>query len=220
MPHPEISASILNANFSKLGEEIRAIQSAGIHHIHFDVMDHHYVPNLSFGTVVCSSLRGDGIDLPIDVHLMVTNPENYIEPFANAGAQLITFHPDTVSDVIGLVDLIHGHGMQAGLAFNPDQEVVIETETLAKLEMILIMSVFPGFGGQKFIEETYRKIVETRNFLDANQSKARLAVDGGVNQHNIDKIRRCGADFFIVGSALFSAPDYQNRVTELTRQVG
>ena len=219
MPHPEISASILNANFSKLGEEIRAIQSAGIDHIHFDVMDHHYVPNLSFGSVVCSSLRQDGIELPIDVHLMVTNPEYYIEPFAKAGAQLITFHPDTVSDVLGLVDAIHGHGMQAGLAFNPDQEVEIEVETLAKLDMILIMSVFPGFGGQKFIDETYEKIIATRTFLDKNQSSARLAVDGGVNQHNINEIRRCGADFFIVGSALFSALDYQDRVTELIRQM-
>ena len=219
MPHPEISASILNANFSKLGEEIRAVQSAGIAHIHFDVMDHHYVPNLSFGSIVCSSLRQDGIELPMDVHLMVTNPEYYIEPFAKAGAQLITFHPDTVSDVLGLVDAIHGHGMQAGLAFNPDQEVEIEVETLAKLDMILIMSVFPGFGGQKFIDETYEKIIATRTLLDKNQSSARLAVDGGINQHNINKLRRCGADFFIVGSALFSAPDYQDRVTELIRQM-
>jgi len=214
-----ISASILSADFGHLAQEVNDVMEAGADYIHFDVMDHHFVPNLSFGSVVCSALRKAKIKAPIDVHLMVENPEQYIKPFAKAGADLITFHPETVSDVEAVVDAIHAAGMQAGLVFNPDKPVNISIDLARKLQMILLMSVFPGFGGQCFIEETFDKIQETREWLDKNNINAILAVDGGIKVENIKEISKAGADYFVIGSGLFSANDYAERVRELRAEI-
>ncbi len=204
-----ISASILSADFCRLGEEVRHVISAGADHIHFDVMDHHYVPNLSFGAVVCESLRKGGITAPIDVHLMVENPESYFAPFAKAGANLITFHPETVPDIKKSFQKLRDLGLQMGLAFNPDQEVTISDEVLVEINMILIMTVKPGFGGQSFDESCIEKIEHTRERLEKTGSKAWLGVDGGIKVDNAAKVAKAGADFFVVGSGLFHAPDYQ-----------
>lgn len=214
-----LSASILSANFTKLGDEIERVMKAGINSIHFDVMDHHFVPNLSFGPVVCQSLRKGGITAPIDVHLMVEKPEQYIEPFAKAGANFISFHPETTADVQATINMIKQSGLQCGLVFNPDKPVEIETDILPQLDMILLMSVFPGFGGQAFIESTLEKITHTRKLIDRSQHNILLAIDGGVKLDNIATIAKAGADFFILGSGLFNTHDYQHRVTQLRRAI-
>jgi len=211
-----IAASILNANLACLGEDVLQVSAAGVGSIHFDVMDHHYVPNLSFGASVCAALRDFGIATPIDVHLMVTKPMDYIEPFAKAGANMITFHPDTVADADLAIDYIKDNGMKAGLAFNPDQDVVINDEIIEKIDMLLLMSVFPGFGGQSFIEASYQKIKYARGLLDKHNSPAYLAVDGGINLDNIGQVSKSGADFFVVGSGLMSSDDYCSRIDQLT----
>lgn len=210
-----ISASILSANFADLGNDSMAALKAGVDAIHFDVMDHHFVPNLSFGAIPCKALRDFGINAEIDVHLMVDEPENYIEPFAKAGASRLTFHPETVKDPAVVLDKIRQAGMEAGLAFNPDKPIAISDELLASLDLILIMSVFPGFGGQSFIEETKEKMRETRQRLDRMNAKTHLAVDGGVKASNIGEIAETGATYFVVGSGLFSADDYNERVQQL-----
>lgn len=210
-----ISASILSADFANLGADASAALSAGANGIHFDVMDHHFVPNLSFGSVICQALRQYSITAPIDVHLMVDNPADYIEPFAKAGASMLVFHPETVTDVTAVLETIHQHGMQAGLAFNPDKPVAIEKSWWPLLNMILIMSVFPGFAGQKFIPESLAKLADTRAQIDKNNTTVRLGIDGGINLQTIGQVTEAGADFFVVGSGLFSAEDYQARVTGL-----
>jgi ribulose-phosphate 3-epimerase len=212
---PIISASILSADFAHLADDVNAALAAGADQIHFDVMDHHFVPNLSFGAVVCKALRKANITAPIDAHLMVTDPENYIEPFATAGANLITFHPETVNDVSAAIEKIHKAGMQAGLAFNPDKPVDINDELLKKLDMILLMSVFPGFGGQAFIPEVMDKIKKTRDRVNQLQLKTYVAVDGGVKVDNAADIIKAGADFLVIGSGLFSADNYQQCVQDL-----
>ncbi len=216
MSHKKIiSASILAADFAKLGEECQQVITAGTDYIHFDVMDHHFVPNLSFGAVVCKSLRNAGITAPIDVHLMVTEPENYIEAFAKAGANMLTFHPETVTDVMATIKKIHAAGMQAGLAFNPEKPVDLSTEILNELSMLLIMSVNPGFAGQSFMPESLDKLRDTRRQLDAANTKAWLGIDGGVKLDNITEISQAGADFFILGSGIFSAKDYTQQLDSL-----
>ncbi len=210
-----LSASILSADFAHLADDIRAMENAGVSQIHFDVMDFHFVPNLTLGAMFCQALREAGITSPIDVHLMVDEPLRYIEPFAKAGANLITFHPETVSDVGAAIDAIHKAGLGAGLAFNPDKPVQLSPAYLQQLEMILIMSVYPGFGGQAFMPEVLPKIQALRAELEACQSTAYLAVDGGVKLENIAEVAQSGADFFVLGSGLFNTEDYALRVQQL-----
>lgn len=212
MPKKIIAASILSADFAHLGKETTDVITAGADVIHFDVMDHHFVPNLSFGAVVCKALYAYHNTALIDVHLMVEEPENYIDTFAEAGASTLTIHPETVDNVGSTLQKIRDAGMQTGLAFNPDKPVDISDEILKSLDLILIMSVFPGFGGQSFIKETLEKIRETRERIDKLHAKSHLAVDGGIKINNIGAVSQAGADFFVVGSGLFSADDYSQQI--------
>src|SRR3990167_3533422 len=210
-----IAASILSADFARLGEECKNIIDAGADSIHFDVMDHHFVPNLTFGTHICSALRKDGITAEIDVHLMVTDPEKYIAPFAKAGANRLTFHPITVDDPITLCKKIHDAGMQAGLAYNPDKEINISTELWSEIDLILIMSVFAGFGGQQFIPESIEKIRIAKNLIGKYNPATLVGIDGGINANNIRRVVNAGANFIVMGSALFEANDYAARIKQL-----
>ncbi len=210
-----ISPSILSADFANLGQEVNAVIAAGAGAIHFDVMDHHFVPNLTFGAPICKSLRNADINAFIDVHLMVEKPENFIDEFAAAGANLITFHPETTADVDQTINKIIAANMQAGLAFNPDKAVDITSAQLKKLSMILLMSVFPGFGGQTFIPDVFDKIKTTRALLDKHNSDAYLGVDGGIKVDNISNITQAGANFLVVGSGLFATDDYAKRMGQL-----
>lgn len=214
-----ISASILSADFAQLGEEVKRITDAGVDYIHFDVMDHHFVPNLSFGTVICKALLRLKITVPIDVHLMVDDPEAYIKPFAETGASLITFHPETVKNVEGTIELIHKAGMQSGLAFNPEKSVSLPSSILKQVNLILLMSVNPGFAGQSFILNSLERIRLTRKLLDKVHSKAMLGVDGGIEADNITKVSRMGANFFVVGSGLFYASNYKKEVKNLRQRL-
>ena len=209
------AASILSADFAILGEESRAILAAGADVIHFDVMDHHFVPNLTFGSHICSALRNYGITAEIDVHLMVTDPEKYIAPFAKAGANRLTFHPVTVDDPLTLCKKIHDAGMQAGIAFNPDKEINIDDKLLSEIDMILIMSVFAGFGGQKFIPDSINKIRATKKLIEKKRDTILLGVDGGINLDTIQQVTNAGANFIVMGSALFEANDYATRIQQL-----
>jgi ribulose-phosphate 3-epimerase len=214
-----ISASILSADFARLGEEVDAVLHAGVQQIHFDVMDFHYVPNLSFGAVVCNSLRQYGIKAPIDVHLMVENPDLYIEPFAKAGANSLTIHAETTPDVHHTLQTIHKHGMQAGLAFNPKQPLQIEEKLWPLLNLILMMTVEPGFGGQGFLPGSLEKIAKARQWVNEKKLNVQLGVDGGINVATIGEVAKAGADFFVVGSGLFHAPNYLERVQDLRKQI-
>ena len=207
-----LSASILAADLAHLNQDVTAALAAGIDAIHFDVMDHHFVPNLSFGACICQSLRNSGITAPIDVHLMVDNPTHYIAPFAEAGANLLSFHPETVKDVSATIDQITQAGMQAGLVFNPDKPVNIAPEILTKIDLVLLMAVYPGFSGQTFIDTTIAKIKTTRELLTQHSSPAKLGVDGGVKIDNCAQIITAGADFLVIGSGLFAAENYQTQV--------
>jgi ribulose-phosphate 3-epimerase len=215
MNTPIIAASILSADFARLADDCRKAVMAGVGAIHFDVMDHHYVPNLSFGAVVCEALVKASVAAPIDVHLMVENPGQYIESFAKAGAQLITIHPSTTPDVGASLEKIRTAGMKAGLAFNPDESVDLDDDVLASLDMVLLMSVFPGFGGQGFIPDVMDKIAALRIRLDALGAHAYLGVDGGVKVDNARAIIAAGADFLVMGSGLFKADDYSAVVTKV-----
>lgn len=214
-----ISASILSADFSRLGEEAKQMIDAGVDYIHFDVMDHHFVPNLSFGAVICKALRHAKITASIDVHLMVDNPEAYIKPFAEAGASLIIFHPETAKNVEETIGLTHQAGMQSGLAFNPDKPVLLSSSVLKQVNLILLMSVNPGFAGQSFIPNSLEKIASTRKLLDEVHSKAMLGIDGGIKADNITKVLRAGANFFVVGSGLFHASNYREEVKTLRQKL-
>lgn len=213
-----IAASILSADFANLGKEAKNILNAGADVIHFDVMDHHFVPNLTFGTPVCSALRNYGIAAEIDVHLMVTDPEKYVEPFAAAGANRLTFHPAAVHDektCITLCKKIHDAGMQAGIAFNPDKPIVISPELFSMIDMILIMSVYAGFGGQKFIPNSIEKIQTTKKLIERHHPNVLLGVDGGIKVDNIAAVVHAGANFIVMGSELFNTDDYSKRVKQL-----
>lgn len=213
--NPIISASILSANFAYLGKEVKDILHAGADQIHFDVMDFHYVPNLTFGPIICQALRNDGVQAPIDVHLMVENPDQYIEPFAKAGANTVIIHSETTPNPQDTLKRIHDHGMQAGLAYNPKQTIPLTSDLLTQVDMILIMTVEPGFGGQEFMPSCFEKITATRKWIDENQFAIKLGVDGGIKVSNIASVAKAGADFFVVGSGLFGAPDYHKRAQEL-----
>jgi len=213
-----IAPSILSADFARLGEEVRAVAQAGADVIHFDVMDNHYVPNLTIGPLVCEALRPH-VSLPIDVHLMVKPVDRIVPDFAKAGANIISFHPEASEHVDRTIGLIHEHGCKAGLVFNPATPLGWLDYTLDKLDLVLIMSVNPGFGGQKFISSMLPKITEARRRIDAAQSSAGrevwLEVDGGIKTDNIAQVAAAGADTFVSGSGVFGTNDYAATIREM-----
>jgi ribulose-phosphate 3-epimerase len=204
-----IAPSILSADFARLGAEVDAVLAAGADIVHFDVMDNHYVPNLTIGPMVCQALRKYGITAPIDVHLMVSPVDQLINDFAKAGASYITFHPDASTHVDRSLQLIQDAGCKGGLVLNPHVGIESLKYVLDKVDMILLMSVNPGFGGQKFIPSTIDKIREVRALIDASGLDIRLEVDGGISAKNIREIAAAGADTFVAGSAIFNQPDYK-----------
>ncbi|MFV9988986.1 MAG: ribulose-phosphate 3-epimerase [Coxiella endosymbiont of Dermacentor nuttalli] len=214
-----ISASILSADFARLGEEVARVVEAGIDYIHFDVMDHHFVPNLSFGPIVCEALRKAGITVPIDVHLMVEKPNEFIKAFANSGANLVTFHPETTKNIEKTLELIGQARMQKGIAFNPKQSVLLEPSILKEVDLILIMSVNPGLAGQSFMSNSIKKIASTKLLLKKLKSKAILGIDGGIKLNNIASVSQAGANFFVVGSGLFHASDYLKEIQAIRKLI-
>ncbi len=208
MPDYKIAPSILSANFARLGEEVDNVLAAGADWVHFDVMDNHYVPNLTIGPMVCKALRNHGVTAPIDVHLMVEPVDDMIRMFADAGATYITFHPEASKHVDRSLQLIQSLGCKAGLVFNPASSLDAAKYVMDKLDMILLMSVNPGFGGQKFIPATLGKLTEARKLIDDSGRDIRLEIDGGVTKDNIREIAQAGADSFVAGSAIFNAGDY------------
>jgi ribulose-phosphate 3-epimerase len=218
--HPYIiTASILSANFAKLGQEVDAVLKAGADWIHFDVMDNHYVPNLTIGPMVCQALRDHGVTAPIDVHLMTYHVDKLVEDFAKAGASTIMFHPEASQHVHRSLDKIKQLGCKAGLALNPATPLAMIEEMLPLLDILLVMSVNPGFGGQSFIPLTLDKIHRLRELCIAHNLHPRIAVDGGVHSGNIAEIARCGADTFIAGSAIFKTQDYAETLAEFRQSL-
>ena len=215
-----IAPSILSANFAKLGEEVDNVLAAGADWVHFDVMDNHYVPNLTIGPMVCEALRKHGVTAPIDVHLMVEPVDRIIPDFAKAGASIISFHPEASRHVHRTIQLIKSHGCQAGLVLNPATPVDVLDWVLDELDLVLLMSVNPGFGGQSFIPSTLEKLRAVRRKIDASGRSIRLEVDGGVKADNIGAIAAAGADAFVAGSAIFNAPDYAAVIQAMRANVG
>jgi ribulose-phosphate 3-epimerase len=215
----QIAPSILSANFARLGEEVDAVLAAGADIVHFDVMDNHYVPNLTIGPMVCTALRKHGVTAPIDVHLMVSPVDQLIGDFAAAGASYITFHPDASTHVDRSLQMIREAGCKSGLVFNPHLGLDALKYVLDKVDMVLLMSVNPGFGGQSFIPATLDKLREARALIDASGLDIRLEVDGGVTPKNIAEIAAAGADTFVAGSAIFSQPDYETVISEMRAQL-
>ena len=205
---PWIAPSILSADFARLGEEVQAVLAAGADLVHFDVMDNHYVPNLTIGPLVCEALRKHGVTAPIDVHLMVKPVDRIVPDFAQAGATWITFHPEASEHVDRTIELIREHGCRPGLVFNPATPLGWLDHTIQKIDMVLIMSVNPGFGGQKFIPTALDKLRLARERIRASGREIRLEIDGGVKADNIEAIARAGADTFVAGSAIFGSKDY------------
>jgi ribulose-phosphate 3-epimerase len=214
-----IAPSILSANFARLGEEVDAVLAAGADVVHFDVMDNHYVPNLTIGPLVCAALRKHGVTAPIDVHLMIEPVDRIIPDFAEAGATYISFHPEASRHVDRTIELIREHGCKPGLVFNPATPLEYLDYTLQKIDLVLLMSVNPGFGGQKFIKGALGKLAEARARIDACGRAVRLEIDGGVKVDNIGDIARAGADTFVAGSAIFGSPDYAATIRAMREQM-
>lgn len=214
-----IAPSILSADFARLGEEVDAVLKAGADLIHFDVMDNHYVPNLTIGPMVCEALRKRGVSAPIDVHLMVTPVDRLAEDFAAAGASYISFHPEASHHPDRTLQLIRDAGCRSGLVFNPATPLSWLDHLMDKVDMILLMSVNPGFGGQRFIEATLEKLATARRLIDESGCSIRLEVDGGVKVENIGRIAQAGADTFVAGSAIFGAGDYTSTIRRMRSEI-
>ncbi len=214
-----IAPSILSANFARLGEEVDAVLAAGADVVHFDVMDNHYVPNLTIGPMVCKALRDHGVTAPIDVHLMVSPVDAMIADFAKAGASYITFHPDASTHIDRSLSMIREAGCKSGVVLNPAVGVECLKYVMDKVDMILLMSVNPGFGGQKFIPATLDKLREVRQLIDASGHDIRLEIDGGVTVDNIREIAEAGADTFVAGSAIYNKPDYAEAIAAMRAQL-
>ena len=214
-----IAPSILSADFARLGEEVEQVLASGADWVHFDVMDNHYVPNLTIGPMVCQALRDHGVTAPIDVHLMVEPVDALIGMFADAGASLISFHPDASVHVDRSLQLVRDAGCQAGLVFNPAAGLEPLKYVMDRVDLVLLMSVNPGFGGQSFIPSTLPKLREVRTMIDAAGLPIRLEVDGGVSADNIREIAEAGADTFVAGSAIFNQPDYQAVIDKMRQEL-
>jgi ribulose-phosphate 3-epimerase len=217
---PVIAPSILSADFARLGDEVNAVLRAGADWVHFDVMDNHYVPNLTIGPLVCEALRKHGITAPIDVHLMVKPVDRIVPDFAKAGATLISFHPEASEHIDRTIQLIRGQGCQVGLVFNPATPLSWLDHTLEQLDLVLIMSVNPGFGGQSFIPGALDKLRAVRERIDRSGRPIRLEIDGGVKADNIAEIARAGADTFVAGSAIFNTKDYAATIAAMRAAIG
>jgi ribulose-phosphate 3-epimerase len=214
-----IAPSILSADFAKLGEEVDNVLTAGADIVHFDVMDNHYVPNLTIGPLVCEALRNHGVTAPIDVHLMVKPVDRIIPDFASAGASYITFHPEASEHIDRTINLIKENGCKAGLVFNPATSLNHLDHVIDQLDMVLLMSVNPGFGGQSFIPQTLEKLRTVRKLIDSKGLQTRLEIDGGVKIDNIKEIASAGADTFVAGSAIFNTEDYKSTIDKMRSEL-